>query len=50
LVMFAHRFVVTVFRVLMFCLWKKKVDGCWVEGAAALGCSPELMLWQGLGR
>ena len=37
MVVLAHKFVVMVFRVFMPCLWKKKVAGCWVEGAAALG-------------
>jgi len=37
LVVLAHKFVVMVFRVFVLCLWKKKVAGCWVEGAAALG-------------
>jgi len=37
LVVLAHKFVVIVFRVFMPCLWKKKLAGCWVEGAAALG-------------
>ena len=37
LVVLAHKFVVIVFRVFVICLWKKKVAGCWVEGAAALG-------------
>ncbi len=37
MVVLAHKFVVMVFRVFVVCLWKKKVAGCWVEGAAALG-------------
>ena len=35
-VVFAHRFVVTVFSVLVFWRWNKKVDGCMVPGAATL--------------
>ena len=35
-VVFAHRFVVTVFSVFVLWMWKKNVDGCIVPGAATL--------------